>query len=154
MNMLRNSMQSMLRRFGYDRCKKTVGVRALVFDNHQQVLLVKHTYRPGWHTPGGAVDPGESPNDAIVREVLEETGIALLTAPTLFAVYVNSGLNIDDFPILYVARGVEGIPKANDHREIIDVRWFPLQSLPSDTTDKTLRRINEFLGKQCVTSRW
>ncbi|MEM7463993.1 MAG: NUDIX domain-containing protein, partial [Pseudomonadota bacterium] len=38
----------------------SVGVRALIEDDAGRILLIKHTYVPGWHFPGGGVEPGET----------------------------------------------------------------------------------------------
>ena len=56
----------------------TLGVRVLVKNNKDEVLLVRHTYVPGWHLPGGGVDRGEDVETAAGREVFEETGISQL----------------------------------------------------------------------------
>jgi 8-oxo-dGTP pyrophosphatase MutT (NUDIX family) len=50
----------------------------IVRDDRNRILLLRH-HGDVWGTPGGAVDPQESPADAVVREVWEETG--LLTTP-------------------------------------------------------------------------
>lgn len=42
--------------------------------NHTQVLLVKRRDVPVWVLPGGGVEPGETPQEAVIREILEETG--------------------------------------------------------------------------------
>jgi len=50
---------------------------ALIFDG-DNVLLIKRTKEPWrdlWHFPGGHVDDGEIPQDAVIREVKEETGL-------------------------------------------------------------------------------
>ena len=44
-------------------------VTALVFDEERRVLLVRLSRRDVWVAPGGAVDPDEAPQDAVVREV-------------------------------------------------------------------------------------
>lgn len=54
-------------------------VTGIVFDERQQVLLVYQRDVGLWSTPGGAIEPHETPADAVVREVWEETG--LHTAP-------------------------------------------------------------------------
>lgn len=50
-------------------------VAAIIFDESKQKLLViKRRDVPMWVLPGGGVDPGETPAQAVVREVFEETG--------------------------------------------------------------------------------
>jgi len=55
-------------------------VTGLVFDEARRVLLVRHENGNVWVAPGGAIDPDEAPQDAVVREVWEETGLHV--APT------------------------------------------------------------------------
>ncbi len=50
-------------------------VTALVFDDAGRLLLVRQRDGGVWSTPGGAMELGESPADAMVREVWEETGL-------------------------------------------------------------------------------
>lgn len=55
-------------------------VGAVVFDDGGRLLLVKRANPPAqglWSIPGGRVEPGESAEIAVVREVLEETGLAV-----------------------------------------------------------------------------
>lgn len=133
---------------------KTVGVRALIFNKDNSVLLVRHTYRPGWHTPGGGVNAGESPADAIVREVREETGLIIATPTKPFAVYLNKWNGLDDYPILYVIKEHDGRPTVNDAIEIEAVNWFHLDALPPEITIKTRSRIEEALGLRSVSTHW
>jgi 8-oxo-dGTP pyrophosphatase MutT (NUDIX family) len=55
-------------------------VTGIVFDDRNRILLVCQADSRVWSAPGGSVDPHETPSDAVVREVWEETG--LYTAPT------------------------------------------------------------------------
>ncbi len=50
-------------------------VTGLVFDESDRVLLIKHTDVNRWVLPGGSIEPGETPANAVVREVWEETGL-------------------------------------------------------------------------------
>ncbi|MFN7985126.1 MAG: NUDIX domain-containing protein [Vicinamibacterales bacterium] len=50
-------------------------VTGIVFDEHQRVLLVRQRDLNIWSTPGGAIEPNETPANAVVREVWEETGL-------------------------------------------------------------------------------
>ena len=51
----------------------------IVYDEQGRILLVQQSTNGVWTAPGGSIDPGETPADAVVREVWEETG--LYTAP-------------------------------------------------------------------------
>jgi 8-oxo-dGTP pyrophosphatase MutT (NUDIX family) len=50
-------------------------VTVLVRDDRGRVLLVRNIETNIWVAPGGAVDPFETPADAAVREIWEETGL-------------------------------------------------------------------------------
>jgi mutator protein MutT len=55
-----------------------VGVGAVVLDRNGRVLLAKRAHEPlkgEWSLPGGAVEVGEALEAAVIREVLEETGV-------------------------------------------------------------------------------
>ncbi len=54
-----------------------LGARAMLVDGDDRVLLLRHTYMPGWHFPGGGVEPGETAEDAARREAEEETGLRI-----------------------------------------------------------------------------
>lgn len=56
-------------------------VGAIVFDDAGRLLLIKRGHPPGeglWSLPGGRVEPGETDAEAVVREVLEETGLVVV----------------------------------------------------------------------------
>ena len=65
------------------RRRMTLGTRVMVIDG-DSVLLIRHTYVPGWSFPGGGVEPGESAEESAVREVREETGYQPLGPMKLF----------------------------------------------------------------------
>src|SRR5918994_229125 len=67
----------------------TLGVRAVVLDDREQVFLIRHTYVPGWHLPGGGVETGETALEALTRELREEACIAIDAAPVLSGVFFN-----------------------------------------------------------------
>ena len=54
------------------------GVAGVVHDDQDRVLLVRRADNGRWDLPAGAVDPGEAPAQALVREVYEETGLAVV----------------------------------------------------------------------------
>lgn len=53
----------------------TVGVATFVFDARDDLAMVRPVRRPWWEAPAGRREPGESPREAAVREIAEETGL-------------------------------------------------------------------------------
>ena len=133
---------------------KTVGVRAVIINDQGEILLVRHTYREGWHTPGGGVRAGESPLAALRREVLEEVGLELTGPPLLFCVYLNRWRGLTDFPILFVVRSFTGTARPLDAQEIAEIGWFASDKLPEETTAKTRLRIDEVLNARPCAEHW
>ena len=50
-------------------------VTGIIFDDRDRILLVRQSDGAVWSAPGGSIDPNETPADAVVREVWEETGL-------------------------------------------------------------------------------
>ena len=59
-------------------------VTGIVYDERDRILLVRQSAGGVWSAPGGSVDPNETPADAVVREVWEETGLYI--DPSAFSV--------------------------------------------------------------------
>ncbi len=58
-------------------------VAAVVHDDAGKLLLQEKASGEGWSLPAGAIEPGETPQEAIIREVMEETGLAVTPAAIL-----------------------------------------------------------------------
>lgn len=130
----------------------TMGVRAIILDGDGRVLLIRHSYVPGWHLPGGGVDKGETLAEAMRREVREEVGLTVGEARPL-GVYLRLKRGASDHVGVFVAEAWSGTPKV-DRFELVDAAFFPLDRLPEDTTPATLRRLAEFREKAPISEHW
>jgi ADP-ribose pyrophosphatase YjhB (NUDIX family) len=131
----------------------TLGVRAIVRDPEGRVLLVRHTYVPGWYLPGGAVDRGESVIDSLTHELLEEANVRIVGTPRLLGIYFNAYASSDHVALFEVNEFAQTAPKRPDH-EIAEARFFPLDALPEGTTPATRARLDELLSGDPISSTW
>ncbi len=133
---------------------KTLGAQAVVIDDRNQVLLVRHGYRPGWHFPGGGVKKNENLLSALGRELEEETGVEIGSSPELFGIYANFKAFPGDHIVLFVVREWKQarVPKPN--LEIVESGFFPVSDLPENTTGGTARRLQEIFFEKTITEDW
>jgi len=131
----------------------TLGVRAVVFDGGNRVLLVKHSYTPGWHFPGGGVEPRETIAEALARELEEESGVALAGEAELFGLYLNRRSQRDHIAV-FVCRQWKQVRQPKPNLEIVDCRFFPLDALPEDITAASRRRLAEILRGAPRSADW
>lgn len=132
----------------------TLGVRAAVIDPEERVLLVRHTYVPGWQLPGGGVEIGEDALTALARELSEEGEVALSAPPRLHGIFFNVHVSRRDHVLVYVVRDftLRG-PKRPD-REIAEAAFFPLGALPTSVTQGTRARLEEIATGRPPTAHW
>jgi 8-oxo-dGTP diphosphatase len=106
---------------------------AFVRDSEDRYLVLQRAvepYRGNWDLPGGFVEPGETPADAIRRELAEETGLAIAIERMLGAFssqYGDSGRWTVD--IGFEARVVGGVFRL-DEAEKLSYEWLPLSEVP------------------------
>lgn len=132
----------------------TLGVRGVVLDDQDRVFLVRHSYVKGWHLPGGGVDPGETLQDALAKELREEGNIEVLSTPTLLGMYFNRTASPRDHVAVFVVRQFrQTSPRGADH-EILESGFHALDALPATTTEGTRRRIAEALGQRQPDGEW
>ncbi len=116
-------------RLGHDLLLTPAAGIAL-FDGEGRVLLARHVHSGHWGTPGGGVDPGESPKDAAIRELLEEVGLRVdecelvgaYGGPEFAIRYANGDLTAY-VTVLYGARRATGTISLQTD-ELHEVDWF------------------------------
>lgn len=136
------------------RAELTLGVRLLALDDAGRVLLVRHSYVPGLHLPGGAVDLGETCRQAAEREAAEEGNLVLAEPPQLFHLYWNPMPGRRDHIALFVARGARQSAPWTPTLEIREAAFHPADALPEGTTASTHRRLAEVLAGETPAETW
>lgn len=132
----------------------TLGVRACVVDEAGRVLLVRHSYTPGWHFPGGGVEVGQTMRAALAAELREEANVVMTGAPDLVGVYLNERTSRRDHVALYRVERWQQPAPFRPTREILESRFFPLAELPADTTRGTRARLAELFEGRERSERW
>jgi ADP-ribose pyrophosphatase YjhB (NUDIX family) len=131
----------------------TLGVRGVALDEAGRVLLVRHTYAPGWHLPGGGVESGETALAAAAREMAEEGGVEAIGAPRLIGFYANHANFPNDHIALYRFDAWRPCPARGDN-EIAERGFFALDALPEGTTGGTRRRLAELFDGTPPQADW
>ena len=132
----------------------TLGVRAAVVDQAGRVLLVRHSYVPGWYLPGGGVEPGESALEALTRELKEEGNVELEGPPELFGFYFNAKESRRDHIAFYVVRRWRQPAPPKPGLEIVAHLFAAPDALPDDATAATRRRCAEIFAGMPRAVRW
>lgn len=132
----------------------TLGARGCVIDADGRMLLVKHSYMPGWQFPGGGVEWGETAEAAMAREVREETGVEVTGPMQLFGLYSNFTHFPGDHIAVYVIRQWRRPVVPGPNAEIVATAFHHPGALPADTTPGTRRRIVEVIEGGVIGREW
>lgn len=118
----------------------------------QQILMVRHSHdsRKFWTLPGGGINEGETAESTVVREILEETGLALSVVRLLFSQPYSVGLSYCHLmstptPDQQASLGhdPEDSHLPQSERTLQDVAWHIIDSMRSDIQ---VSRVIECLG--------
>jgi ADP-ribose pyrophosphatase YjhB (NUDIX family) len=125
----------------------TVTAGAVLLDEEGRVLLLRHTLRKGsgWGIPGGFLAGGEQPEEAIRREVREETGLTLEGVELAFVRTLGHVRQVEViFRGALRAAALEGLTK---NFEIDRAQWFTLDALP-----KGMSRDQRFIIERALSA--
>jgi 8-oxo-dGTP diphosphatase len=125
-------------------------VAAVIHDADGRVLL---TQRPEdrhmgglWEFPGGKIDDGEAPAEALVRELDEELGIEIVVQrPLTFAIHDEPGLRI--LLLFFDARISGGEPRGHEGQA---VEWVAMKDLPSFPTPPADAELIRLLAERSI----
>jgi 8-oxo-dGTP diphosphatase len=103
-----------------------VAVAALVFDEQGRILLFKHTYRKlAWGIPVGGLEYGEQPEQGVIREFFEESGITIKVERLLQA---DSSKYDRHISLIYLCKIING--EFKESHEVSEMRYFDIENLP------------------------
>ncbi len=105
--------------------KFTVSAGAVILNQKGEVLLLDHLLRPGsgWGVPGGFINPSEQLEEAVRREVFEETGLEIENVRLVWVRTIYRHIEA-----IFLADGV-GEPKVKS-LEIKAAKWFAVDQIP------------------------
>lgn len=132
----------------------TLGVRGCVVDEAGRLLLIRHSYTPGWHFPGGGVEVGQTLEEALAMELREEANVEMTGAPMLAGVYFNRRASRRDHVALFRIDAWRQPGPFVPTREILEARFFVREALPEDTTRGTRERIAELFEGRARSADW
>lgn len=119
------------------RGEATIAAVGVVCVRDSEVLLIRRGNAPmrgRWSIPGGRVEPGETPAEAALREVREETGVIVGLAGVIETLTIAPYLITE-----FAARWISGDPIAGD--DALEARFAPLDQLEEFDLTPDLRRV-------------
>ncbi|HEV8229062.1 MAG TPA: NUDIX domain-containing protein [Candidatus Limnocylindria bacterium] len=109
-----------------------VGVTGLGIDEQGRVMLARHRFgAPQWRFLGGFLHPRERVEEALAREIREETGLEIEVGPVLEVV---TGFRWQRVELVFAYRVTSGTPRLTD--EVAELRGFPPDALPEMRADQ------------------
>lgn len=139
-----------------------VSTDVYIVNSNHEILLLRRSDDGKWCPPAGAVDPRESPQEAALRELYEETGLVAEEADLhLFHVeggeegyhkYPNGDEALFTRIIFVIKRNIGGKVKLDD--ENTEASWFAYDDLPDDCLPSVYRTAQKLSARWHEISYW
>lgn len=130
----------------------TRGVRAIIVNESNEILLVRHTYQEGWFLPGGKTDKNEDDEVSLTRELREELGIQDISISQKLGEYESTYEYKKDHIVVFVID--QFTQRDKKHFELKEYGFFHPEMLPEEISPGTRKRIEEWLGKRTINNQW
>ncbi len=122
--------------------KFTIGAFAIILDQDDRVLLCFRDDMNVWNLPGGRVERGELPTEAVIREVKEETGL-VISVDRLTGIYGKRGQ--DDIVFSFTCQIIGG--NLQNSTESVDLSYFDIDALPERLLGFHEQRIHDAVSQ-------
>ena len=123
---------------------------AIIEFPNNKILLIKRgtvVFRGYWALPGGKVDAGETVEEAVVREVREETGLKVEIVRKIGEYHergVHDGIEYDYYPMCFLVKLIDGKIR-KQKGEIMQIKLFNLNEIPERLAFKHSAMIKDYM---------
>jgi|SRR5579859_5085436 len=126
--------------------RKATGSAMVIVNGRGEVLVLRRSYPPfDWVLPGGNAEVGESPVETALREVREETGLAV-ELRRMTGVYYQDDHRAGEFiHFVFAAAVADDIPIRPDPEEVAEYGFFPPGRLPEPMSEAHRRQVLDAL---------
>ena len=127
---------------------KTIHVVAAIIKDENKIFATQRGYgefKDGWEFPGGKIEPGETPEEALAREIKEELETEIMVGSLIHTIeydYPTFHLSMDCF-WCEIVKGDLVLKEAEDARwltkdQLYDVKWLPADITLIDIIEKCM----------------
>ena len=124
---------------------------AIIIFSPDKILLIKRAtvpFKGYWALPGGRVDPGETVEQTIVREVKEETGLDVAVVSKIGEYHeqgVQDGIEYNYYPACFLVKTIGGEIKKQES-EIEEIKLFSLNEIPEILAFEHAKMVKDYVA--------